>query len=81
MLYSKITLMGVLAALSSLAVAHPLADAELLRRVVSPDETCGNVAGGANHGYTCPTGNCCSQYVCYILINLLEYQFQITSFC
>lgn len=60
MLYSKPTLLAALVALSSLAAAHP---ADLLRRVVSPDETCGNVVGGANHGYTCITGNCCSQYV------------------
>lgn len=60
MLYSKTTILAAVLALRSLAAAHP---ADLLRRVVSPDETCGNVVGGANHGYTCITGNCCSQYV------------------
>lgn len=64
MLYSKITLLGALATLSSLVAAHPFADADLFKRVVSPDETCGNVSGGANNGYTCVTGACCSQYVC-----------------
>jgi len=31
---------------------------------VSPDNTCGNTGAGANHGYTCPSGEfqCCSQY-------------------
>lgn len=62
MLYSKIAL-GALAAFGSLAAAHPLADGDLLKRVVTPDETCGNVSNGANHGYTCATGDCCSQYV------------------
>lgn len=63
MLYSKIAL-GALAAFGSLAAAHPLADGDLLKRVVTPDETCGDVFNGANHGYTCATGDCCSQYVC-----------------
>ncbi|KAI1845686.1 hypothetical protein JX266_008297 [Neoarthrinium moseri] len=45
---------------SSLAVASA---SSLLhqQRDVSPDNTCGNTGAGTA-GYTCPTGNCCSQY-------------------
>jgi hypothetical protein len=32
------------------------------RVTITPDGSCGNVAGGANNGYTCDTGDCCSQY-------------------
>ncbi|KUJ19929.1 uncharacterized protein LY89DRAFT_682755 [Mollisia scopiformis] len=44
------------------ATLHPF----LSKRVVSPDNTCGDVYGGANNGYTCDAsvnaGGCCSQY-------------------
>lgn len=76
MLYSKPTLLAAVVALSSLVAAHP---ADLLRRVVSPDQTCGNVVAGANHGYTCVTGNCCSQYVRTLSFGLLQ-GIQLDSF-
>ncbi|TGZ79766.1 hypothetical protein EX30DRAFT_349993 [Ascodesmis nigricans] len=37
-------------------------DADLLKRALSPDGTCGYKEAGANRGYTCYPGYCCSQY-------------------
>ena len=38
----------------------------LLKRVASPDNTCGDIYAGAHNGYSCDastnTGGCCSQY-------------------
>jgi Chitin recognition protein len=63
MRYSKtLSVLGGLTALSSFAVAHPMADA-LFKRDESPDNTCGLNNGGP--GYTCGPSNlgtCCSQY-------------------
>lgn len=50
----------------SLASALPAEDSgafSLLKRVVSPDETCGDVSNGDNNGFTCDAtvneGGCC----------------------
>lgn len=56
--------------LVGLGYALPTDDAGLYsflsRRAVSPDNTCGDVFGGANKSYTCDAtvneGGCCSQY-------------------
>ncbi|KAH0610047.1 uncharacterized protein H6S33_012593 [Morchella sextelata] len=65
---STASLIGALAAFSSLVVAHPLTDATLetlFKRAVSPDNTCGFAYNGAGNNYTCDSttaGTCCSQY-------------------
>lgn len=45
------------------------------RAVVSPDNTCGTLFGGANNNYTCDatvnTGGCCSQYGYVCLTHLI----------
>ncbi|ORY62299.1 uncharacterized protein BCR38DRAFT_458859 [Pseudomassariella vexata] len=45
---------------SSLAIASASSVLQL-KRAVSPDDTCGNTGAGTK-GYTCATGQCCSQY-------------------
>ena len=57
-------------ALTGTSFALPTEDAGLYnflsRRAFSPDNTCGDVYGGANKSYTCDAtvneGGCCSQY-------------------
>lgn len=68
MRFSQLTLSGV-AIFTGIAAAHPYESLfethRLGKRVVSPDETCGNVLGGNNKGYSCGASNvgpCCSQY-------------------
>ena len=59
---TTLSMLSGIAALSSFAMAHP----QLVKRVNSPDDTCGLLVGGApGGGYTCTsanTGTCCSQY-------------------
>ncbi|RPB26806.1 glycoside hydrolase/deacetylase [Terfezia boudieri ATCC MYA-4762] len=55
-----------IALLSVGVVSHPLDSSDvfqpLVRRVESPDNTCGLAGAGNNHGYTCgTTAPCCSQ--------------------
>ena len=59
---TTLSMLSGIAALSSFAMAHP----QLVKRVDSPDDTCGLTVGGLpGNGYTCTsanTGTCCSQY-------------------
>ena len=50
---------------SRIGEAEP--DYSLLKRALTPDNTCGNVNNGLDHNYTCDPnlsggGACCSQY-------------------
>ncbi|RPB05609.1 glycoside hydrolase/deacetylase [Choiromyces venosus 120613-1] len=65
---TTLSVLSGIAALSSYTTAHPLLDAihgSLSKRIVSPDNTCGNILAGAGNNYTCGStndGTCCSQY-------------------
>lgn len=66
----------IIAGLSSaLIVENPEASVSLFKRVVSPDETCGNVSNGNNKGYSCDAtvdeGGCCVS--CQVMIVFLVF--------
>ena len=74
----------VLTLLGAPALSHP-GQSPVDKRTVTPDNTCGNVAAGNNHGYTCDPNNayggpCCSQAgYCGLWFSLYGFQAKADS--